>query len=141
MRPWGGGSADLVGRRLRSGLAQCPERRAQLFGKQLRLFPGGEVAASFGLVEVDELVVGLLGPAARRLDVLLGKYRDGRREGNVGGGVEVLAGYGLLPVQPRRGRGRVGEPVQRGVVEPVLPGDGAIGMSSEELGEVLVGGG
>jgi hypothetical protein len=34
LRPWAGGSADLIGRRLQSGLAQCPERRAQLFGKQ-----------------------------------------------------------------------------------------------------------
>src|SRR6185437_12075658 len=37
--------------------AQRAERRAQLFGEQLRLFPGGEVAAPFGLVEVDQVVV------------------------------------------------------------------------------------
>src|SRR5215469_4303454 len=118
--------------------AQCVERRAQLFGKQLRLFPGGEVAAFFGFVEVDKVVVGLLGPAARRVDVLLRKHRDCRREGNVGGGVEVLAGDGLLPVQPRRGRGGVGEPVERGVVEPVVARDGAVGMSGKEPTEVLV---
>src|SRR5215475_9475778 len=56
-RLWGGGSAGLIGRRLRFGLAQCPERRAKLFGKQLWLFPGGEVAALGGLVEVDQVVV------------------------------------------------------------------------------------
>src|SRR5262245_2888972 len=107
----------MSGRTVRlSGLAlpsaQCAERRAQLFGKQLRLFPGGEVAASFGFVEVDQVVVGLLGPAARRLDVLLREHRDGRREGNVGGGVEVAASYAQLPVQPRRGGRGVGEPVE-----------------------------
>src|SRR5689334_18668148 len=45
---------------------QRAERRTQLFGEQLRLFPRGEVAAPFGLVEVDQVVVRLLGPAARR---------------------------------------------------------------------------
>ena len=35
---------------------------------------------------------------------------------------------------------RVREPVERGVVEPVVAGDGAEGVPSEELGEVLVGG-
>src|SRR5215831_12364221 len=111
--------------------AQGAERRTQLFGKQLRLFPGGEVASSFGFVEVDQVVVGLLGPAARRLHVLVREHRDGRREGEVGGGVEVFAGYGLLPVQPRRGRRGVGEPVERGVVEPVVARDGAEGMSGK----------
>jgi hypothetical protein len=42
------------------------------------------VAASFGVVEVDQVVVGLLGPAARGLDVLLGEHRDGRGQGYVG---------------------------------------------------------
>ena len=99
------------------------------------------MAASFGLVEVDQVVVCLLGPAVRRGDVLLREHRDCRREGDVGGGVEVRAGDGLLPVQPGRGRRGVGEPVQRGVVEPVVAGDGAVGVSGEEPGEVLVGGG
>jgi hypothetical protein len=99
------------------------------------------VAASFGFVEVDQVVVGLLGPAARRGDVLLREHGDRGREGNVGGGVEVRAGHGLLPVQPGRERRGVGEPVQRGVVEPVVAGDGAVGVSDEEPSEVLVGGG
>src|SRR5262245_65561623 len=45
-----------------SGLAlpsvQCVECRAQLFGEQLRLFPGGEVAAFFGFVRSEERRVG-----------------------------------------------------------------------------------
>jgi hypothetical protein len=98
-------------------------------GKKLRLFPGGEVAAPFGF-----------GPAARRGDIFLREHRDRGREGNVGGGVEVLTSYGLLPVQPRCGCRCIGEPVQRAVVEPVVASDGAVGVSGEEVGEVLVGG-
>src|SRR5215831_21060359 len=90
-------------------LTQCAERRAQLFREELRLLPGGEVASFAGFVEVDQVVVGLPGPAARSVDVLLRKHRDCRRQGEVGGGVEVSASYGLLPVQPRRGRRRVRE--------------------------------
>jgi hypothetical protein len=71
-------------------LQRTVRNAAQLFRKQLRLFPGSEVAGSFGFVEIDQVAVRLLGPAARRMDVLLREYRDRGREGNVGGGVEVL---------------------------------------------------
>jgi len=57
------------------------------------------VAAPFGFVEVDQLVVGRLGPAAWRGDIFLRELRDRGREGNVGCGIEVLTSYGLLPVQ------------------------------------------
>jgi hypothetical protein len=85
-------------------------------------------------------VVGPLGPAARRGDIFLREHRDRGREGNVSGGVEVLTSYGLLPVQPRCGCRCISEPVQRAVAEPVVASDGAVGVSGEELGEVLVGG-
>jgi hypothetical protein len=38
-----------------SSLTQGPERRPELGREQLRLFPGGEVAAPVDLVEVDEI--------------------------------------------------------------------------------------
>ena len=66
-------------------LAQRPERRAKLFGKELRLFPGGEVAALGGLVEVDEVGVDLLGPAARGLEDLAGEDGEADRELYFGG--------------------------------------------------------
>src|SRR5689334_12961646 len=53
--------------RLTARLAQRPEAVAQLFGEELRLLPGGEVAADGKLVEVDQLRIGALGPAARHL--------------------------------------------------------------------------
>jgi hypothetical protein len=45
--------------------AQRPERRSHLARKEFRLFPGGEVTAPVEFVEVDELGIGPLGPAAR----------------------------------------------------------------------------
>src|SRR5919198_3486021 len=61
-------------------LAQGSERCPQLLREQLRLFPGGEVAAPVDLVEVGEAGVDLLGPAARRLDELVGEHRVSHRE-------------------------------------------------------------
>src|SRR5439155_23595178 len=46
-------------------LAQWLEGRAHLFREVLGLFPGGEVTTLVHLVEVDDVVVGLLDPAAR----------------------------------------------------------------------------
>jgi hypothetical protein len=46
-------------------LPKRPERRPDLGREQLGLFPGGEVAAPIDLVEVGEVAVRLLDPAAR----------------------------------------------------------------------------
>src|SRR6478609_9812298 len=54
---------------------QRAERVSHLAAEQLGLLPGGEVAATIELVEVDEVVrVGLLGPAARSLVQLVGEH-------------------------------------------------------------------
>jgi hypothetical protein len=45
--------------------ARRPERRSHLARKEFRLFPGGEVTALLESVEVHEVGVGALGPAAR----------------------------------------------------------------------------
>jgi len=72
------GEVVAMTRHGRSRSAQGSERDAQLFGEQLWLFPGGEVAASVEPVVVDEVVrVGTLGPAARRLVQLVGEHADG----------------------------------------------------------------
>src|SRR5215470_15990797 len=61
-------------------LAQRLERCPELLAEDLRLFPGGEVAAPAGLVEVDEVGVNLLGPALRRLDDLAREDGEADRE-------------------------------------------------------------
>ena len=66
-------------------LAQGSEARADFFAEELRLLPGREVAAPVGLVEVDQVVVGLLRPATRRLVNLTWKDRYGSRDGDVDG--------------------------------------------------------
>src|SRR5215472_1204459 len=81
------------------GLAQCPERRADLFGEQLRLFPGGEVAALVDLVVVDEVGVGPFGPAPRCLILLAGKDAHGHRDGDALGVEEAAL---VLPIETRR---------------------------------------
>src|SRR5262249_44841077 len=50
--------------------AERREARPQLLDKNHRLLPGREMAAFFGLVVIDELRIGLLGPAQRRLILL-----------------------------------------------------------------------
>src|SRR4051794_39725077 len=54
-------------------LAKCPERRADLGGEELRLLPRGEMAASVHLVEVREVGIGHLDPAARGSPDLVGE--------------------------------------------------------------------
>src|SRR5262249_54088918 len=47
--------------------SQRPERAAYLGREEVGLLPGREVVASVDFVVVDEIRVGLLGPAPRRL--------------------------------------------------------------------------
>src|SRR5262245_39481230 len=115
-------------------LAQGAEGLAELTREQLGLLPGGEVAARVDLVEVDEVVVGLLDPVARGLEDLAGEHREGHRERDVRGRLLERSRDtpSVLPVQPRgRGRG-VRQPVQRDVVEDVVPGEVARGLPVEE---------
>src|SRR5215469_11998328 len=54
-------------------LAQRAERRPKLFGEQLRLLPGGQVAGPVDLAVADEGGVLLFHPAARGPEDLAGK--------------------------------------------------------------------
>src|SRR5580704_7631618 len=89
-------------------LAQRAERRSDLGREELGLFPGGEVASFAGLVEVDEVGVGLLDPAARGREDLAGEGGEADRELDLRRslpGRESL-GSAALPVRPsRRGTG------------------------------------
>ena len=81
------------------------------------LLPRGEMAALGDAVVMDQLRVGPLRPAARRL-ILLAR-EDGHRDRDLDAlGVEEAAL--ILPVEPRRGHARVGQPVERDVVEDLV---------------------
>src|SRR5215203_2576443 len=56
--------------------AKRRECRPDLFGKERGLFPGREVAAPVDLVEVGEVGVRILGPAARGPPDLAGEGRE-----------------------------------------------------------------
>src|SRR5215471_10617362 len=102
-----------------SHLAERPEGGAEFFGKQLRLLPGGEVAAPVGLVEVDEVGVELLGPAARGPEDLTGEHREADRELDLRGRMSGRKGCGSSAFPVRAGGGGPGtrQPVQRDVVK------------------------
>jgi hypothetical protein len=85
------------------------------------------VAALFGLVEVDEVGIDLLGPLVRGLEDLTGE--DGEADGELYfGGLFPGRNLGsdapsLLPVQPGRRGCAVRQPVQGDVVEDPVPGE------------------
>src|SRR5215211_8944190 len=123
-------------------LAKRPERRANLFGEELRLLPGGEVAAPVGLVEVGEAGVGLLDPAAWGSPDLAGERREADRNRDLRrslpGRLGCRQGSSVLPVRPGRRRPGARQPVQRDVVEDVLPGEIARGLAFDEGARDLV---
>src|SRR5437868_10576226 len=61
-------------------LAERPECCPDLGREQLGLFPGGEVAAPFGLIEVGEGGIGPLDPAARGPEDLAGECGEADRD-------------------------------------------------------------
>ena len=102
-------------------LAQRLERGPQLRREELRLLPGGEMSALRKLVVVDELGIGLLGPALRRLVDLVREGADGDRDLDAPDVEEAARGdLRVVPVEARRGDRRVRQPVERDVVEDVV---------------------
>ena len=98
----------------------------------MRLFPRREVTAFVGLMEVDQLVIGPLRPAPRGLKTLAGEDGHGRRDGDVGREIKVDL---VLPIEPAGGNPRVGQPVERDVVEHVVACEIACGVSIDRTPE------
>jgi hypothetical protein len=84
------------------------------------------------LVVIDELVIRSLHPASRRLIVLAGKGAYGSWDGDVGGVVKVDVTF---PIVARRRNRRVRQPVERDVVEDVVPCKVACGVSIDAAPE------
>src|ERR1700728_4521535 len=137
-------SADPEPKKLHGNrrLAQRLERRPDLGCGQFGFFPGGEVAALVYLVEVAEAGVRLLGAAARGPEDLARERGEAGRELDLRASLTGRTGCGLrvLPVRPaRRGPG-ARQPVQRDVVEDVVPGQAAGRLpAGEGAGDLVVG--
>src|SRR5262245_18627449 len=158
MNPWCDGVADTVGigrfdfwirRRgvratrtpfpIASGsLAQRSKRSAHLGTEELRLLPRREVGALVELVVVDEVRIGLLRPTARsRVDLVredAHSYRDLDAPGVEEASRRLVR---IVPVEARRGDCRVGDPVERDVVEDVALRQ-PLGLSIEDAGDHLL---
>src|SRR4051794_23326341 len=96
-------------------LSQWPERFAQLRRKQLRIFPHREVTASIDLVEVAQCRERAPSPSLLRAQDFIREHRDRHRYLDLRGLLVARAGEvrsAILPVDPRRRGGGVGQPVQ-----------------------------
>src|SRR4026209_15354 len=114
------------------------EPHAQLIYEELRLFPGRKVAALGELVEVDEILVGALGPTPRSLVDLLREDAYGSRNGDV---VVVEEGAFVFHIETSAGHARVRQPGEGDVVEDVVPSQVAVGLPIEkEFHDVPVAG-
>src|SRR5919112_2094205 len=104
MNPSDWGLAVRVGSGMRAPftkhgyLAKRPECGPHLRCEELRLFPGGEVAAPVGLVEVGEVGVRLLGPAARGPPDLPGERGEPDRDRNFRRSLGDRGGGSIGPV-------------------------------------------
>src|SRR5260221_1544471 len=103
--------------------AQGAERCAEFFTEELWLFPRGKVPALVDLVEVDDVGVRLLDPAARRPPDLAGVRREAERELHRRWGLAVRPrGRPFsLPGGPGRPRPRARHPVDLAVGAGVVP--------------------
>jgi hypothetical protein len=106
-------------------LAQRAECSPHLDGEELRLLPGGEVAAPVDLVEVREVRVDRLDPAARGSPDLAGERREADRNRDRRRSLAGRTGYGLGPSKfpvPPGGRGAgARQPVPRRPARRVDP--------------------
>ena len=97
----------------------------------------GEWMRSLDLVEVDEILVGALGPTPRSLVDLLREDADGGRNGDAEVVEEAALGF-LIEASARHARVR--QPGEGDVVEDVVPCEVAVRNAEKELREVPVAG-
>jgi hypothetical protein len=122
-------------------LAQRAECSPHLGGEEHRLLPGGEVAAPVDLVEVGEAGLDNLDPGARGSPDFAGESREADRNRDRRRSLASRMGSGHgpsgLPVPPGgRGAG-ARQPIQRDVVQDVVPGEMPTGSPSTNAREIL----
>src|SRR3954451_18251056 len=121
--------------------ADRPEGGPHLLAEDFRLLPGREVSALVDLVEVDDVGVARLDPAAWCPPDLARERREAERDRR---GWQRLAARRWrvrpvgFPVRPSRGRAGAAQPVQRDVVEDFVAGEVARGPPVDEGARDLV---
>src|SRR5579862_8291217 len=98
-------------------LPQRSETRADLFRKELRLFPRREVAALGQLVVMDQFGIRPLRPTARAQIDLVRKGAYGNRDRNA---FNTEVPEFVFPVEAGSGDPRVRQPGDRDVIENVV---------------------
>src|SRR5271156_1782329 len=93
------------------------EARANVFAKELRLFPGGKVAADVVLLVIDEFRIRLLRPAPRRRVYLVRKRADANGNSHA---LDVKEAELILPIEAARRNTRLRQPVKGDVIENVI---------------------
>src|SRR5690606_23215214 len=92
---------------------RCPE----LLGKELRLFPGREMATPCRAVVIDQTWKGLFCAAFRCLITLVREGADGDRDLDP---LRCKESELVFPIEPCRRHSGVGQPVERNVVEHII---------------------
>ena len=95
-------------------LSKRSESRANLFGEELRLFPGRKVPALGELVEVNELGVRPFRPASWSRIEFVGKNAHGGRDNDASDAEERITLVFPIETSPRERRIR--QPSERDVV-------------------------
>ena len=76
------------------------------------------MTAFVDFVEINQIVIGPLRPAPRRHKTLTGEGGHGRGDRDVGREVKIDL---VFPVEARRRDRRVRQPIERDIVEHVIP--------------------
>src|SRR5215211_3108270 len=124
-------------------LPERSECRLDFGGEELRLLPRRKVAAPIDLVEIGEAGIRVVGPAAWGPPDLAGESREAGRDRDLrrslAGRSRSSCGVSVFPVRTRRRGTGAGQPVQRDVVENVVPRDVARRLPIDErAGDLLV---
>src|SRR5262245_64451502 len=97
---------------------QRTETCAKVIHNRPRLLPRGKVSAFRVPLIVDQLRVGLFDPTPRGRTYFIREHTHGRRDGNA---FRCKESELVLPIETRRRNTSVRQPVERDVVENVVP--------------------
>src|SRR5215813_4121536 len=113
---------------------QRTETCAKVIHNRPRLLPRGEVTAFRMPLIVDQLGVGLFGPTPWGRTYFIREDTHDRGDGDA---FRCKEGKLVLPIETRRRNSRVRQPIERDVVENVVPRE-ALGLTVEDACDQLI---